>query len=152
MISKNHPKPAGLAVPGEAMSEPAPSKCALFRRRWLAALLCVAGATQAMAAPLELPALTVPASQEHHVGKVIFVELVTPDIAAAKRFYGGLFGWTFRDIQTGPVRYADAFLDGRSVAGLVQKDMPAGARSQQAPYSLDAAGPRSARGSGGGRS
>jgi len=77
-----------------------------------------------------LPPLVEPASQEHHAGKVILVELVTPDLAAAERFYGGLFGWTFRDIQTDGVTYANASLDGRSVAGLVHKDMPAGRQLQ----------------------
>jgi len=76
--------------------------------------------------------LNQPASQEHHVGKVIFVELVTPDLAAAKRFYEGLFGWTFRDIQTGKIKYAEAFLEGRPVAGLIHKDVPAGEHRQPA--------------------
>ena len=99
----------------------------------LAALLVVAGAAPAMAAsPLQLPALVEPASQEHHVGKVIFVELVTPDLAAAKQFYAGLFGWTFRDIQAGRTKYAEASLDGRPVAGLIHKDVPAGEHRQPA--------------------
>jgi hypothetical protein len=37
------------------------------------------------AAPLELPALMQPASGEHYAGKVIWLDLVTPDLAAAKR-------------------------------------------------------------------
>jgi predicted enzyme related to lactoylglutathione lyase len=85
-----------------------------------------------LAAPLRLPVLVDPASHEHHVGKVIFVELVTPDLAAAKRFYAGLFGWTFRDIQTAGGDYAEASLDGRPVAGLFHKDVPTGALRQPA--------------------
>jgi predicted enzyme related to lactoylglutathione lyase len=98
----------------------------------LSALLVVAGAAPVMASPLQLPALVEPASQEHHVGKVIFVELVTPDLAAAKQFYAGLFGWTFRDIQAGGTKYAEASLDGRPVAGLIHKDVPAGEHRQPA--------------------
>ena len=101
-----------------------------FRPGLLAALLVFAGAAPAMASPLLLPSLVEPASQEHHLGKVIFVELVTPDLAAAKQFYAGLFGWTFRDIQAGGTRYAEASLDGRPVAGLVHKDVPAGEHRQ----------------------
>jgi predicted enzyme related to lactoylglutathione lyase len=85
-----------------------------------------------LAAPLQVPALLEPASQEHHVGKVIFVELVTPDLAAAKQFYAGMFGWTFRDIQAGGTEYAEASLDGRPVAGLVHKEIPAGEHRQPA--------------------
>ena len=89
----------------------------VFRQGLFAALLVVAGSAPVMAAsPLQLPALVEPASQEHHVGKVIFVELVTPDLAAAQQFYAGLFGWTFRDIQAGRTKYAEASLDGRPVA------------------------------------
>lgn len=73
-----------------------------------------------------------PASQEHHVGKVIFVELVTPDLAGAERFYGGLFGWTFHDIAIGQTEYAEAFLNGHLVAGIARKDMPPGERRQPA--------------------
>ena len=84
-----------------------------------------------MAAPIQLPAIVVPVSQEHHVGKIIFVELVTPDLAAAKKFYAGLFGWTFSDIQSDNIHYAAAFLDGHPMAGLIHKDVPASERDSQ---------------------
>jgi predicted enzyme related to lactoylglutathione lyase len=103
-----------------------------FRQGLLAAILGAASAAPAVASPLQMPALVEPASQEHHVGKVIFVELVTPNLAAAKQFYAGLFGWTFRDIQDGGTKYAEAFLDGRPVAGLIHKDVPAGQHRQPA--------------------
>jgi len=102
-----------------------------LRQALLAALFGVACVSPVMAAPL-LPAIIEPASQEHHVGKLIFVELVTPDLASAKRFYAGLFGWTFRDIQAGRTEYAEASLDGRSVAGLIHRDVPAGEHRQPA--------------------
>ncbi len=111
-----------------------------FRNGLLAALLGVAGAAPLIAAPLQLPALVEPASQEHHVGKVIFVELVTPDLAATKQFYGGLFGWTFRDIEAGATEYAQASLDGRPVAGLIHRALPAGERRQPAWLTFFSAG------------
>jgi predicted enzyme related to lactoylglutathione lyase len=98
----------------------------------LAAVLCIAGVAPVMAAPPVLPALVDPASDEHHVGKVIFVELVTPDLAAAKQFYAGLFGWTFQDTQFGEFQYAEASHDGIPVAGLVQRAIPAGQQRQPA--------------------
>lgn len=95
-------------------------------RQGLCALLLYAvGAAAANAAPgpgVVLPALTDPASGEHHVGKVIWTDLVTPDLNDAKRFYGALFGWTFRDVQ-GDSHYALALLDDRPVAGLFQKPL-----------------------------
>ena len=110
----------------------------------LAAFLSVMGAVPIMAVPLQLPAIVEPASQEHHVGKVIFVELVTPDLAVAKQFYSGLFGWTYRDIQTGSTKYTQAFLNGRSVAGLIHKDVPVGEHRQPAWLTFFAVGDVSA--------
>ena len=83
-------------------------------------------AAPAFTAPIELPPLVEPASSEHHVGKVIWVDLATPDLASAKKFYGGLFGWTFRDIHLGKTDYAVASLDGRPVGGLVHRLAPPG--------------------------
>lgn len=91
------------------------------RMRLLVTLLAVSGVPAALAEPPRVPALVEPASQEHYPGKVIFVQLVTPDLAAAKTFYAGLFGWTFRDLRFGETVYAEAYLDGRPVAGLVEK-------------------------------
>jgi predicted enzyme related to lactoylglutathione lyase len=106
----------------------------------LAVFFCAGGAVPIMAAPFQLPAIVEPASQEHHPGKIIFVELVTPDLAVAKQFYAGLFGWTFRDIQAGGTKYAEAFLDGRPVAGLLHKEVPAGEHRQPAWLSFFAVG------------
>jgi hypothetical protein len=111
-----------------------------LRRGLLAVLLCVACAVPVMAAPMHLPAIVEPPSQEHHVGKLIFVQLVTPDIAAAKQFYGELFGWTFRDIQAGGTRYAEAFLNGRLLAEIIHKQVPASEHRQPAWLSFFAVG------------
>lgn len=84
------------------------------------------------AAQSQLPAIVEPATQEYHVGKVIFLELVTPDLAAAERFYGGVFGWTFRDTNIGGTAYAEAVIGDQPVAELLQKTLPAGEHLQPA--------------------
>lgn len=91
----------------------------------LVALFSLTGAGAALAAPPRLPPLVQPASQEHLIGKVIFHELVIPDLAAAERFYAGLFGWTFRESRYDGHAHAAAFLDGRLVAVLFQRTLPA---------------------------
>jgi predicted enzyme related to lactoylglutathione lyase len=100
-----------------------------------AALLAYAAAPAAVHAAMDaavvLPALTQPASGEHHVGKIVWADLVTPDVEGAKRFYGGLFGWTFRDVP-GDRNYALALLDGEPVAGVVHKASPTGQSLQPA--------------------
>jgi predicted enzyme related to lactoylglutathione lyase len=87
-------------------------------------------ATTALAAGTVLPPLVQPASQEHHAGKVVLVELVTPDLASAEKFYAGMFGWTFQELKVRGFEYAQASLDGQPVAGLVQRPVPAGQQRQ----------------------
>lgn len=65
---------------------------------------------------------------EHRVGKFMPGELVTPDLAASKRFYGALFGWSFRDRRFGATPYAEAEIDGVMVAGLSQRPLRSGER------------------------
>jgi predicted enzyme related to lactoylglutathione lyase len=99
----------------------------------------LAGAGFAGAVTQDAQAISSAATPEHHVGKVVFVELVTPDLAAAEHFYGGLFDWTFRDFKAGTTDYAEAYLDGDMVAGLVHKEFPAGQHPQPSWLSFFAA-------------
>jgi uncharacterized protein len=46
-------------------------------------------------------------------------ELNTRDTAAAKAFYGSVFGWEAVDHTNGPMTYTEFKLDGRSVAGML---------------------------------
>jgi predicted enzyme related to lactoylglutathione lyase len=115
------------------MNIPPPAARKSVRQGLCALLLYAVGAAVANAAPgpgVVLPALTDPASGEHHLGKVIWTDLVTPDLNDAKRFYGTLFGWTFREVQ-GDSHYALALLDDRPVAGLFQK--PLASKQTQQP-------------------
>lgn len=43
-----------------------------------------------------------PTTLTHTLGRFVWRELFTRDIAAAKRFYGALFGWTTEDRPMGP--------------------------------------------------
>jgi predicted enzyme related to lactoylglutathione lyase len=93
--------------------------------------LAASAAARAPLAGLALPALSEPASGESHPGKVIWADLVTPDIAAAERFYAGLLGWSFKDLSAQGQRYAVALLDGQPVAGLLQR--PISPRAHKRP-------------------
>lgn len=91
-----------------------------------ALLASFAAAPAAFGQQPQLPPVAAAPSQEHHVGKVILLELITPDLAAAERFYGGVFGWSFHGIALGHTQYAEALLNGRLVAGLIQRAVPKG--------------------------
>jgi predicted enzyme related to lactoylglutathione lyase len=93
-------------------------------------LMGVAAAMPVAAGSLVVPPIVAPASAERHVGKPIFAELVTPDLGRAKQFYAGLLGWSFRDFPGGRSPYAEAYLAGNPVAGLVEKAVPPGDHAQ----------------------
>ncbi len=82
------------------------------------------------AEPWALPPLSDGASPEHLQGKIVWADLVTPNLAGAQVFYTGLFGWVMRDVHVGDTEYAVASVDGRPIAGLVQRTIPAGEQKQ----------------------
>jgi predicted enzyme related to lactoylglutathione lyase len=106
---------------------------ACFPKRFAVATALAVGLAIPLAGQAQsaLPALVDPPSQEHHTGKVVFVELVTPDLAAAKAFYGGLFGWSFKDTPLGSrAIYSQAYLGDQPVAGLVELKLNSGEQRQ----------------------
>jgi predicted enzyme related to lactoylglutathione lyase len=84
------------------------------------------------AASFELPPLNSPPSNEHHVGKVVWADLVTPNLSTAEKFYGGLFGWTFQSIHAGDSDYVVAVEGGRPIAGIIEKPISVADRRQSA--------------------
>ena len=103
-----------------------------FLPRGVLVFLLAASATAPASAAFELPPIGSTTGTEHHAGKVVWADLVTPDLAAAERFYGGLFGWTFQDVHAGKTDYAVALLAGQPVGGLLQRPVPAGEHRQSA--------------------
>lgn len=65
-----------------------------------------------------LPPITRRPTTEHHVGKVVWVDLASPDPEIAKRFYGKLFGWSF---YSGPneVGYVTVFFRDHLIGGII---------------------------------
>jgi uncharacterized protein len=54
----------------------------------------------------------------HAPGTFSWTDLGTTDAAAAKAFYGGLFGWDAEDVPAGEAPYTMLRVDGRDVAAL----------------------------------
>lgn len=58
---------------------------------------------------------------EHKHGTFSWMELASKDAAAAKKFYGGLFGWTFDDMPAGPdMIYSMCKIGDKTVGALYQ--------------------------------
>jgi len=98
----------------------------------LCATVWVAGSAAAYAQPGEFPPLSDDAKPAHLQGKVVWADLVTPNLAGAEAFYAGLFGWSFREIHLGDTDYAVASADGRAIAGLVQRTVSPDEHKQSA--------------------
>jgi predicted enzyme related to lactoylglutathione lyase len=58
-------------------------------------------------------------------GAPCWVDVSLPDLAAGRRFYGELFGWTFEDQGEDFGHYTVAFRGGKSAAALMVKPDPA---------------------------
>ena len=54
-------------------------------------------------------------------GTYSWSELLTTDVEASKAFYGAVFGWTANTVGAGDGEYTEWQVDGRSVAGMMQK-------------------------------
>jgi uncharacterized protein len=96
---------------------------------WLwptALVLAIFLATPVRAAAPELPPLNDPPTQTRLPGKVVWVDLVTPDVERAEAFYGKLFGWSFQKIGHGSRGYTLALLGGEPVAGMMHVALPQG--------------------------
>jgi hypothetical protein len=84
------------------------------------AVLLVATAP-ALGSPPVLPPRNDPPTGQRPPGKFVWVDLVAPDVAAARKFYQKMFGWSYRTLTGDGRPYTLAFLNGQPVAGMIQR-------------------------------
>jgi uncharacterized protein len=89
-------------------------------RQFAAAALLLCPAPALASETLQLPPLTTMSGSKRLPGKFVWVDLVTDDVPAARKFYGSLFGWTFREVGN----YTIAANDDRPLAGMFQRPRP----------------------------
>jgi predicted enzyme related to lactoylglutathione lyase len=65
-----------------------------------------------------LPAVSNPPVERQNPGQVIWHDLATRDLAAAKAFYGGLFGWTFEQLNPEGRQYTVVYSEGVAIGGM----------------------------------
>ena len=97
-----------------------------------AACIFATGAIPVDASPFDFPAITNPASTQHLVGKVIWLDLQTINLKRAKEFYGALFGWDFRDYHADGSDYVVAMNGGRPIAGFLNRAIRKGEERRSA--------------------
>lgn len=71
------------------------------------------------------------------VGALCWTEIVTREPDGAKAFYGGLFGWTFKDTGAAPMPdYIEIYRDGQAIGGVfpMRGDEWAGVPGHFMPY------------------
>ncbi len=73
------------------------------------------------AEPPPLPPVTSVSGSPRLPGKFVWADLVTDDVAGAKKFYGELFNWTFRDFGS----YVVAANEERPLCGFFHRTRPA---------------------------
>ena len=101
------------------------SRCLIWTRSRRATLLTTAwvfavGAGfggEPTSPPPPLPPLTTVPGSPRLPGKFVWADLVTEDVAAARKFYGGLFNWTFREAGV----YTIASNDERPLCGIFRQ-------------------------------
>jgi len=97
------------------------------RRRggdWLVATAALAtlGACAPSGIGVDLAPVTPTPTGVHNIGQFVWQDLLTDDLEAAKRFYGGLFGWEFEDVPGDPVLYSVIHHMGVPIGGIAPID------------------------------
>ena len=70
---------------------------------------------------ITVPPVTSTPTGAHDTGRFIWLDLVTEDVNAVKKFYGGLFGWTFERI-TNDDTYTLILADDKPMGGIFFHD------------------------------
>jgi predicted enzyme related to lactoylglutathione lyase len=74
----------------------------------------------------QLTAITESPTDTYHIGKFVWMDLLTPDAAAARDFYGALFDWSFE--QEG--RYTMVKNNGHRIAGILEVEPKPGKQGE----------------------
>jgi len=91
----------------------------------LAAMPAGCAATKAVVPPVS------PSADGSHIpGKFVWLDLVTGDLGAAKKFYGEMFGWTFDPVE-GVDNYVIVLHEGQPIGGILETERADGEKGGQ---------------------
>lgn len=66
----------------------------------------------------KVPPINQAPTNEFHPGKFVWWDLMTDNLPEVKKFYSGLFGWTFTDVEKGKTDYVVVLQNGVPIAGM----------------------------------
>jgi predicted enzyme related to lactoylglutathione lyase len=69
-----------------------------------------------------VPPVTSPPTNTHLTGQFVWYDLITSDVASAKKFYGGLFGWEFEAAGKDASEYTIIKADGTPIGGIIYSE------------------------------
>lgn len=96
-----------------------------FTFQWLLVALVLVAGTTACGTTGSGHAANIPLSDGPLAGKFVWHDLITDDVAAVRRFYGGLFGWDFENTKhPNGGDYTVITVDGHFVGGIVHLEDP----------------------------
>ncbi len=87
----------------------------------LLALLAFGTSPGAAQEPPVFPSISATPTNRHEPGRFVWYDLVTDDVAAAKRFYGELFGWGFRSNPENDL-FTVITLNDKAIGGIILED------------------------------
>jgi uncharacterized protein len=90
-------------------------------------VLAVGGLTASLAsaAPPNLPPINQAPTGLQLTGKLTWFDLLTNDVAAAKQFYGPVFGWTFADAPGSNGKFSVISVGDERIGGIYHRSKPA---------------------------
>lgn len=72
------------------------------------------------APPPNLPPINQPPTNQRQAGKLIWFDLLTDNVDAAKQFYGSVFGWKFTDVPDSQRRFSVITVGNERIGGIFQ--------------------------------
>jgi predicted enzyme related to lactoylglutathione lyase len=69
-----------------------------------------------------VPPVTTPPTNTYLTGQFVWYDLITSDVAGAKKFYGGLFGWEFEAAGKDAEDYTIIKADGTPIGGIIYSE------------------------------
>jgi predicted enzyme related to lactoylglutathione lyase len=97
---------------------------------WRLSACSLLAAAALACATAKQPAITDTPTNTQLPGKFVWHDLVTPDPDGARKFYGAMFGWEFKDAGDEAKHYTVVSLSGRPIAGILDSR---GGKAQKAP-------------------